>query len=143
MGRTGVRGFDDLAENVLIRGPGRGVGGPRDGVQGRRQAGLAPVFLVRLEAGDVVVFFNFRTDRGRELTMALSQQDFPEQNMTKLPLHYVTMTNYDDTFSKVHVVYDKEKIKNEKAGNNPGFSISNKQILISYLAESETAHYHL
>lgn len=65
----------------------------------------------RIEEGDIVIFFNFRTDRGRELTMALSQQDFPEQEMKKLDLYYVTMTNYDDTFSGVHVVYDKENIK--------------------------------
>jgi len=65
----------------------------------------------RIEEGDIVIFFNFRTDRGRELTMALSQQDFPEQEMKKLDLYYVTMTNYDDTFRGVHVVYDKENIK--------------------------------
>lgn len=64
-----------------------------------------------IETDDVVIFFNFRTDRGRELTMALSQQDFPEQKMEKLNLYYVTMTNYDDTFKGVHVVYDKENIR--------------------------------
>ena len=67
--------------------------------------------LGKIEDGDVVIFFNFRTDRGRELTMALSQQDFHEQNMHKLKLHYVTMTNYDDTFEGIKVVYDKENIK--------------------------------
>jgi 2,3-bisphosphoglycerate-independent phosphoglycerate mutase len=59
---------------------------------------------------DVIIFFNFRTDRGRELTEALSQKDFHEQNMHKLKLYYVTMTNYDDTYSNVHVVYDKDNI---------------------------------
>jgi 2,3-bisphosphoglycerate-independent phosphoglycerate mutase len=59
---------------------------------------------------DVVIFFNFRTDRGRELTEALSQKDFHEQNMHKLNLYYVTMTNYDDTYSNVHVVYGKDNI---------------------------------
>jgi 2,3-bisphosphoglycerate-independent phosphoglycerate mutase len=75
---------------------------------------VEPIVLnedAKIEAGDVVIFFNFRTDRGRELTMALNQQDFPEQNMRKLDLYYVTMTNYDDTFKGVHVVYDKENIK--------------------------------
>ena len=72
--------------------------------------------------GDVVIFFNFRTDRGRQLTEALSQKDFHEQNMHKLDLYYVTMTNYDDTFRNVHVVYDKEDVTEtlgevlEKAG---------------------------
>ncbi len=67
--------------------------------------------LAKIQEGDVVVFFNFRTDRGRELTMALSQQDFHEHNMHKMDLYYVTMTNYDDTFQNIKVVYDKENIK--------------------------------
>ena len=66
--------------------------------------------LTVIKEDDVVVFFNFRTDRGRELTEALSQKDFHEQNMHKLNLYYVTMTNYDDTYSNVHVVYDKDNI---------------------------------
>lgn len=63
-----------------------------------------------IKEDDVIIFFNFRTDRGRELTEALSQKDFHEQNMHKLNLYYVTMTNYDDTYSNVHVVYDKDNI---------------------------------
>ncbi len=66
--------------------------------------------LATIKDDDVVVFFNFRTDRGRELTEALSQKDFHEQNMHKLNLYYVTLTNYDDTYSNVHVVYDKDNI---------------------------------
>lgn len=71
---------------------------------------------------DVVIFFNFRTDRGRELTEALSQKDFHEQNMHKLNLYYVTMTNYDETYNNVHVIYDKDNVTEtlgevlEKAG---------------------------
>lgn len=65
----------------------------------------------QIKDGDVVIFFNFRTDRGRELTQVLSQEDMHEQNMHKLDLYYVTMTNYDDSFKGVHVVYDKENIK--------------------------------
>ncbi|MDC6406507.1 MULTISPECIES: 2,3-bisphosphoglycerate-independent phosphoglycerate mutase [Maribacter] len=65
----------------------------------------------QIKEGDVVIFFNFRTDRGRELTQVLSQEDMHEQNMHKLDLYYVTMTNYDDSFKGVHVVYDKENIK--------------------------------
>ena len=59
---------------------------------------------------DVVIFFNFRTDRGRELTEVLSQKDFHEFNMHKLNLYYVTMTNYDETYQNVHVIYDKDNI---------------------------------
>lgn len=69
-----------------------------------------PVALIG--GGDVVLCFNFRTDRGREITMALTQQDFPEQGMKKLPLYYVTMTNYDDTFKDVKVLYDKDNLTN-------------------------------
>ncbi len=69
----------------------------------------APV--ATLADGDVVVFFNFRTDRGRELTQALSQEAFHEQNMHPLNLYYVTLTNYDDTFKGVRVVYDKDNIR--------------------------------
>lgn len=78
--------------------------------------------LAKIEEDDVVIFFNFRTDRGRELTEALSQKDFHEFNMHKMNLYYVTMTNYDDTYSNVHVIYDKDNITEtlgevlEKAG---------------------------
>lgn len=66
--------------------------------------------IATIQEEDVVIFFNFRTDRGRQLTEALSQKDFHEQNMHKLNLYYVTMTNYDDTYHNVHVIYDKENI---------------------------------
>ncbi len=66
--------------------------------------------LATIQDDDVVIFFNFRTDRGRELTEALSQTDFHEHNMHKLDLYYVTLTNYDNTYSNVHVVYDKDNI---------------------------------
>ncbi|MCL4119212.1 UNVERIFIED_CONTAM: hypothetical protein GTU68_021254 [Idotea baltica] len=67
--------------------------------------------IATIKKDDVVIFFNFRTDRGRQLTEALSQKDFHEQNMHKLNLHYVTMTNYDDTFDGIHVVYDKDNLQ--------------------------------
>ena len=67
--------------------------------------------VATIQDGDVVIFFNFRTDRGRELTMALSQQAFHEQNMHPLDLYYVTMTNYDETFKNIRVVYNKENIQ--------------------------------
>jgi 2,3-bisphosphoglycerate-independent phosphoglycerate mutase len=65
-----------------------------------------------IKEDDVVIFFNFRTDRGRQLTEALSQKDFPEFNMKKLPLYFVTMTSYDDTFKNIHVIYDGKNIEN-------------------------------
>ncbi len=66
--------------------------------------------VATIKPGDVVVFFNFRTDRGRQLTEVLTQQDMHEFNMHKMPLYFVTMTNYDDTFRNIHVVYDKDNI---------------------------------
>ncbi len=61
--------------------------------------------------GDVVICYNFRTDRGRQITQALTQQDFHEQNMHKLNLHYVTMTRYDDTFKDIKVIYEKDNLR--------------------------------
>jgi 2,3-bisphosphoglycerate-independent phosphoglycerate mutase len=63
-----------------------------------------------IEAGDVVLCFNFRTDRGREITQVLTQQDFPEHGMKKLPLYYVTLTNYDDSFKDVKVIFKKDNL---------------------------------
>jgi len=70
--------------------------------------GLNPI--AKIEADDVVIFFNFRTDRGRQLTEALCQMDFHEQNMHKLKLYYVTMTNYDDNYKDVHIIYGKDNL---------------------------------
>lgn len=67
--------------------------------------------LATLSPGDVVIFFNFRTDRGRELTQVLSQEDMHEYNMHKLDLYYVTMTNYDDSFKGIRVVYGKDNLQ--------------------------------
>jgi len=67
--------------------------------------------LASIEKDDVVIFFNFRTDRGRELTEVLSQKDYPEFNMKKMPLYYVTMTNYDNNFKGIDVIYDKENLQ--------------------------------
>jgi 2,3-bisphosphoglycerate-independent phosphoglycerate mutase len=75
-----------------------------------------------IKADDVVIFFNYRTDRGRELTDVLTQHDFPEYTMKKLPLHYTTMTNYDETFKNIHVIYNTSNLEDtlgevlEKAG---------------------------
>ena len=75
-----------------------------------------------IKENDVVICFNFRTDRCREITQVLTQQNMPEQGMNTLPLYYVTMTNYDHTFRNVHLVYDKDNLENtlgevlEKAG---------------------------
>jgi len=66
--------------------------------------------LAVIENGDVVICFNFRTDRGREITIALTQKAFPEYNMHPLDLHYITMTPYDETFKNVKVLFDKDDL---------------------------------
>lgn len=68
--------------------------------------------LGTIKPDDVVVCFNFRTDRGRQITEALTQSDFANEGMTKMPLHYITMTNYDDTFKGVEVMYGKDNLEN-------------------------------
>lgn len=66
--------------------------------------------LAVIRPGDVVICFNFRTDRCREITMALTQQTFPEQGMEPLDLHYVTMTEYDSTYRDVRVIFHKDNL---------------------------------
>ncbi|PYE82649.1 phosphoglycerate mutase [Winogradskyella epiphytica] len=66
--------------------------------------------VATIKEDDVVIFFNFRTDRGRQLTEALTQRDFHEYNMHKLNLHYVTITNYDDNFEGLNVVFNKDNL---------------------------------
>jgi 2,3-bisphosphoglycerate-independent phosphoglycerate mutase len=66
--------------------------------------------IAKINEGDVVMCFNFRTDRGREITEVLTQQDFPAQDMLKLDLNYLTMTNYDERFKGVKVVYNKDNL---------------------------------
>jgi 2,3-bisphosphoglycerate-independent phosphoglycerate mutase len=68
----------------------------------------SPVATIR--EGDVVFCFNFRTDRLREMTIVLTQKDMPEFGMKTMPLHYMTMTRYDDTFQNIHIVYDKDNL---------------------------------
>jgi 2,3-bisphosphoglycerate-independent phosphoglycerate mutase len=61
--------------------------------------------------GDVVISFNYRTDRPREIAEALSQKDFPDHDMKKLALYYVTMTRYDDTYKGVKILFEKDDLK--------------------------------
>ena len=68
--------------------------------------------LGKIRPGDVVICFNFRTDRLREMTIVLTQKDFPAHDMKTMPLHYVTMTRYDDTFKGVKILFDKDNLTN-------------------------------
>ena len=68
--------------------------------------------LAKIEAGDVVIFFNYRNDRAKELTIVLTQEDMLEQGMHTIPLEYYCMTPYDSTFKGLHVLYDKDNVEN-------------------------------
>ena len=112
-----------LAYDLLVRGKGQEFHSAEAAIQDSYQNEVTDEFVkpcvitengkpvATIEEGDVVICFNFRTDRGRQITMALTQQDFPEQQMEKLDLHYVTMTRYDDTFKGVKVIYEKDNIQ--------------------------------
>ena len=78
----------------------------------------------KINQGDVVMCFNFRTDRGREITEVLTQRDFPDKGMYKMSLYYLTMTSYDDSYENIKVVFRKDNLSNtlgevlEKEGKN-------------------------
>jgi len=69
-----------------------------------------PLGLIKNE--DVVICFNFRTDRLRQITTVLTQKNMPEEGMNTLDLYYLTMTRYDENFNNIHIIYDKENVKN-------------------------------
>lgn len=113
------------AYNALVHGKGTPSVNASESIEQSYANGITdefiePIIMVdennapkaTIEKDDVVIFFNFRTDRGRQLTNALSQQDFTSHQMKKLPLYFVTMTNYDETFKNIHVVYSSTNIKN-------------------------------
>lgn len=65
-----------------------------------------------INTGDVVICFNYRTDRLRQLTTALTQNDFPDFNMKTIPVEYYTLTSYDDSFRNINVIYEKDNLVN-------------------------------
>lgn len=112
-----------LAYDLLVNGLGIPSTNAVDSIHESYKEGVTDEFIkpivmttdgthpvATIQDGDVVIFFNFRTDRGRQLTEVLSQTDMHEQNMHKLNLYYVTMTNYDDNYKNVHVIYDKDNL---------------------------------
>ena len=113
------------AYNALVEGKGKHVTDVVKAIVESYNEGLSdefvkPVVVVdenglpvgRIKKGDVVIFFNFRNDRAKELTIALSQRDMPEYGMTALNLHYCTMTPYDSTFRDVNVIFPKDNVTN-------------------------------
>lgn len=111
------------AYDLICHGKGQAFATAREAIAASYAAGVTdefvePAVIVAhgqpvglLQADDAVLFYNFRTDRGRQLTIALTQQAFPAQGMVPLPLHYCTMTRYDDTYKGVAVLYEKDNIR--------------------------------
>ncbi len=106
-----------IAYNAMVGGIGTKIKDPLQAMEKSYLAGITDEFVkpiicseTKIAQGDVVICFNFRTDRGRQITQALTQKDFPEQGMKKMNVHYVTMTNYDDSFKGVHVMYEKDNL---------------------------------
>ncbi len=113
------------AYDLVVNGKGKPAGDMVQAIQESYDEGVTDEFIkpiVRVDGdgnpvgtirgGDVVVFFNFRNDRARELTIVLTQKDMEEYGMKTIPLHYCTMTPYDATFKGLHVIYDKENVTN-------------------------------
>ncbi len=68
--------------------------------------------VATIKEGDAVIFFNYRTDRAREITRVLTQEDMPDMGMKTIPLHYCCLTPYDESFKGVHILFDKELVAN-------------------------------
>ncbi|MBO8459578.1 MAG: 2,3-bisphosphoglycerate-independent phosphoglycerate mutase [Bacteroidetes bacterium] len=88
--------------------------------------------LAKIEANDVVIFFNYRNDRAKEMTMVLTQQDMPEAGMHTIPLQYFCMTPYDASFKGVHILFDKENVE-----NTLGEYIASQGLRQLHIAETE------
>ena len=125
------------AYDLLVKGQGEGTKDVIASIKKSYDAGVTDEFILPIvktgedgqpvaviKDGDVVICFNFRTDRGREISLALTQREFPEYGMKPLNIEYVTMTSYDETFKNVKVVFRKDDLSKtlgevlEEAGKN-------------------------
>ncbi|HEY8399026.1 MAG TPA: 2,3-bisphosphoglycerate-independent phosphoglycerate mutase [Flavihumibacter sp.] len=114
-----------LAYDALVKGVGNKATNALEAIEASYEGNITDEFILptvittetgtpvaTIQSGDAVICFNFRTDRCREITEALSQKDFPEQGMHHLPLHYTTMTEYDKTYKDVHVIFETDNLNN-------------------------------
>src|SRR5688572_2636674 len=114
-----------LAYDALVNGIGEKANNAVEAISHSYSVGISDEFInptiiigedeqpiAKIENGDAVLCFNFRTDRCREITKALTQSDFPVYNMQKVDLHYTTMTEYDATFLNVHVIFETDNLNN-------------------------------
>ncbi len=113
-----------LGYDLMVNGIGKKHTNPLQAISDSYDEGITDEFIkpivitddydkpkATINEGDVVFCFNFRTDRLREITIALTQQDMPEHGMKTMNLYYVTMTRYDDKYKNIKIVYDKDDVK--------------------------------
>ncbi|MDC3337671.1 2,3-bisphosphoglycerate-independent phosphoglycerate mutase [Flavobacteriales bacterium] len=113
------------AYDLLVRGVGNQYHNATQGIRASYDSGVTDEFIepititnesgqpiALIEEDDLVICFNFRTDRCREITIALTQEEFQDQKMRPLKLDYYTMTNYDDSFQNINVIYKKDHLSN-------------------------------
>lgn len=111
-----------VAYDALVNRTGKLSSQMTEAIQQSYDAGVTDEFIKpiinaqaengAIKNGDVVICFNFRTDRCREITMALTQQEFPAENMHPLQLYYTTMTEYDKSFKNVQVIFETDNLRN-------------------------------
>jgi 2,3-bisphosphoglycerate-independent phosphoglycerate mutase len=113
------------AYDLIVNGKGAPTGNILDAMHESYEKGVTDEFMKpvvvtdnngnpigKVKEDDVIVFFNYRNDRAKELTIALTQKDMPENGMKTIPLFYCTMTPYDATFKGLHIIYPKENAEN-------------------------------
>ena len=130
------------AYDLLVHGTGKSATSMVDAVQESYDEGITDEFIKpivntnvdgAIKEGDVVIFYNFRNDRAKELTIVLTQQDMPEADMKTIPnLHYCTMTPYDASFEGMHVLFDKDNVQ-----NTLGEYVASKGLKQLHIAETE------
>ena len=130
------------AYDLLIEGKGKQATDMVQAMQESYDEGVTDEFIKpinnatvdgTIKEGDVVIFFNYRNDRAKELTIVLTQQDMPEQGMKTIPgLQYYCMTPYDASFKGVHILFDKENVQ-----NTLGEYLSNNGKTQLHIAETE------
>lgn len=130
------------AYDLLVNGQGKKAASMSQAVQESYDEGVTDEFIKpivnenfdgTIKEGDVVIFFNYRNDRAKELTIVLTQQDMPEFGMHIVPdLQYYCMTPYDASFTGLHILFDKENVD-----NTLGEYISSKGLKQLHIAETE------
>ena len=131
-----------VAYDLLVNGEGKKANDMVKAVEESYAEGVTDEFILpivnsnydgTIKEGDVVIFFNYRNDRAKELTVVLTQQDMPEAGMHTIPgLQYYCMTPYDASFKGVHILFDKENVE-----NTLGEYVASKGLKQLHIAETE------